>query len=257
MNGLLTIDDPAYFDRLAEIESAHWWSLGLWRLERYWLESALRGRSGLLALDVGGGTGLTAARLARLPGIARVIGVEPSPAALTRARQHLSSWVRATALSLPFEDGAFDLITCLDVLQHLPEGGDRDGARELFRVLRPGGVALIRANARGFTRPRARSGPVYRLDELADVIAGAGFRIRRASYANCLPALAQEMRGTLRVGRGSAGGHPAGGGLQIRMPPRWHNRLMGLVATAEAFAAGRLGLRLLFGHSTLVLAEKG
>ena len=37
----LTIDDPAYFDRLAEVEAAHWWSLGMWRLASHWLDAAL------------------------------------------------------------------------------------------------------------------------------------------------------------------------------------------------------------------------
>src|SRR5262249_9724527 len=54
----LRIDDPAYFDRLADVEARHWWALGLWRLASYWLDAALAGRSGLRALDVGCGTGL-------------------------------------------------------------------------------------------------------------------------------------------------------------------------------------------------------
>src|SRR6185437_6542930 len=86
MTAALTIDRAGYFDRLAEVESAHWWSLGMWRLAAHWLEAALRGRRGLAALDVGCGTGLTAVRLARLEPIGSVVGLDPSPHAMAHAR---------------------------------------------------------------------------------------------------------------------------------------------------------------------------
>src|SRR3954454_1096702 len=42
---------------------------------------------------------------------------------------------------VPFKDGAFDLIVCVHVLEHVPD--DRRAMREMVRVLRPGGVALL------------------------------------------------------------------------------------------------------------------
>ena len=249
MSASLTIDQPAYFDRLAEVEAAHWWSLGMWRLASHWLSAALRGRRGLRALDVGCGTGLTARRLAQRPEIGQVVGLDPSPEALAHARRHRRlPLVRGSALELPFADGRFDVATCFDVLQHLPTRGDLRAASELRRVLRPGGLALIRANASG--GDLADSG--YRLDALTRLLRASGFAVLRASYANCLPALAQEVRGRLaRSGRA----HPSGGGLQIRMPRPWINRLMRGISEAEAALVGRLDARLPFGHSTMVLAQ--
>ena len=123
------------------------------------------------------------------------------------------------------------MVTCFDVLQHLPEGGDRRAASEIARVLRPGGVAVVRSNSAGFGRGRASGGTAYRLGELVEVLAGSGLRVRRASYANCLPALAQEARGRLRFLAGLAGrswrAHPSGGGLRVDVPPPRINRLMG------------------------------
>jgi SAM-dependent methyltransferase len=44
-----------------------------------------------------------------------------------------------TALSFP--DDTFDAIYCSHVLEHVPD--DRQGIREMFRVLKPGGCALL------------------------------------------------------------------------------------------------------------------
>lgn len=252
----LSIEQPAYFDRLAEVETTHWWSLGMWRLAAYWLGSAVRGRRGLRALDVGCGTGATTLRLARRPEIGSVVGLEPSPAALAHARG--IALVRASALALPFEGGRFDVVTCFDVLQHLPEGGDRRAVSELRRVLRRGGVALVRSNARGWGAEPERPGGGYRLGDLVEIFEQAGLAVERATHANCLPALAQEVRGRLfGIGRqrDGAGPHPAGAGLRIRMPHPLVNRLMGGVSAAEAAVAGRFPARLPFGHSTMILAR--
>jgi ubiquinone/menaquinone biosynthesis C-methylase UbiE len=241
----LTIDDPAYFTRLAEVDSAHWWSLGMWRIAACWLAEALKGRGGLHALDVGCGTGMGAVRLAERPEIEQVVGVDPSPYALVEARRsHRFPLVQGSALALPFAAGRFDVVTCFDVIQHLGDGRLREAASELRRVLRPEGIAVLRSN----TEPRGT-----RLEQLRLVFAETGFTVRRASYANCLPALAQELRARLAGTRRS--GHPAGGGLQIRVPHPWVNRAMGRVAAAEAFVAGRLAARLPFGHSTMLLVQ--
>jgi hypothetical protein len=42
---------------------------------------------------------------------------------------------------VPFKDEAFDLVVCVHVLEHVPD--DRKAIREMVRVLRPGGMALL------------------------------------------------------------------------------------------------------------------
>jgi SAM-dependent methyltransferase len=49
--------------------------------------------------------------------------------------------VQADVTDLPFDDESFDLILCLHVLEHVQD--DRAAMRELFRVLAPGGRAVI------------------------------------------------------------------------------------------------------------------
>jgi SAM-dependent methyltransferase len=49
--------------------------------------------------------------------------------------------VQADLTALPFADEEFDLILCSHVLEHV--GDDRAAMREMRRVLRPGGLAVI------------------------------------------------------------------------------------------------------------------
>jgi SAM-dependent methyltransferase len=49
--------------------------------------------------------------------------------------------VKADITDLPFPDGSFDVILCSHVLEHVVD--DRKAMRELHRVLRPGGWALV------------------------------------------------------------------------------------------------------------------
>jgi SAM-dependent methyltransferase len=253
----LTLENPRYFDRLARIESDHWWSLGMWRLAEEWLDKALAGRRGLRALDVGCGAGMTRVRLSRRPEIADAVALDPSLVAIERARDRQpGGLVLGDAMNLPFLDDSVDLVTCFDVFQHLPAHGDRRAAREIHRVLRPGGFALIRTNGRGGWRDDGLTPAPYDPQSLGALVQAAGFEVERRTYANCLPALAQEWRGRWRSKvRASRAGHPAGKGLAIDLPHPWINGLMAAISTAEAIAAGRWGWDLPFGHSTMVLAR--
>ena len=47
------------------------------------------------------------------------------------------------ATAIPVEDGAFDVVLCTEVLEHVPDPAGV--VREISRVLRPGGVALLTA----------------------------------------------------------------------------------------------------------------
>jgi len=257
----MTIDEPGYFERLARVEAGHWWSRAMWRLASDWLSRATRGRRGLVALDVGCGAGLSLIRLAGHREIGRVVGLEPDPGALRLARLHRGfEVIPGSALELPFPDQTFDVVTCFDVLQHLPDGGDLVASREIARVLRPGGLAVVRSNATVLGPGRGRGGSAYRLGELVGVLRDADLEILRSSYANGLPSLAQEIRGRLRFVAGRRGGawrsHPSGGGLRLDVPAPWINRVMGGVSSFERRACGLVGLGLPFGHSTMVLAGR-
>ena len=103
-------------------------------------------RDGLTILDLGSGTGRFSTLLSAAFG-ARVIGVEPAVGMRTLAAQSEHppevSFVAGTAERLPLGDSACDVAWMSQVLHHLR---DHDAcAGELRRVLRPGGVVLIRS----------------------------------------------------------------------------------------------------------------
>lgn len=89
-------------------------------------------------LEVGCGEGIVLAHLAeRTPG-ARFDGLEMDETALARARARCPdvALVRGDACELPFRDRSFDLVVCLEVLEHLPEPAR--ALREVRRVSRGG-----------------------------------------------------------------------------------------------------------------------
>ena len=49
--------------------------------------------------------------------------------------------VKADICNLPFEDNTYDFILCNHVLEHIPD--DIKAMKELFRVLKPGGTAIL------------------------------------------------------------------------------------------------------------------
>jgi SAM-dependent methyltransferase len=78
-----------------------------------------------------------------------VTGVEPAPEMRKRAREAnpgLRDRRRATSRSLPFPDGRFDFAIAIEVIRYLHD--PRHGVGELFRVLKPGGVAFVTAAPR-------------------------------------------------------------------------------------------------------------
>jgi len=77
-----------------------------------------------------------------------VSGVDLSGPYLAQAKRHLRHWSRVglaagNAEALPFEDGTFDLATCIYLFHELPRTVRRRVAQELSRVVMSGGLLLM------------------------------------------------------------------------------------------------------------------
>ena len=107
--------------------------------------------AGSRVLEIGCGTGNYILTIAARTG-AFCTGVDPSSEMMRRARRQTGwpkdreerpevAFIRAAAEDLPLSDRQFDLVYSVDVIHHLE---DRDeAAREMLRVLQPGGMAMV------------------------------------------------------------------------------------------------------------------
>lgn len=95
--------------------------------------------------EVGTGTGAVARDVARMSGVKSVVGVDPSPAFLEKARANMTdaqkeSYVEGEATALPLADASVDSVILWTTLIHIPETEHGAALAEAKRVLKPGGT---------------------------------------------------------------------------------------------------------------------
>ena len=92
--------------------------------------------------------------------------------------------------ALPFENASFDAVTSFDVLYHAWVTDDRAAVAEMARVVRPGGLLLVRVPALqalwGAHDVEVQSRHRYTRGELVALLEGCGLRVERATYCNSL-----------------------------------------------------------------------
>lgn len=164
-------------------------------------------------LDIACGTGAMLFAISQAAPSASLSGVDLSTGMLDIARKRLDGIAeleKADATVLPFEDGAFDVITCNHAFHHFP---DPAGAlREWHRVLRPGGTLIIGENRRPLLKRmywnlRFKTditfGDVkfYSQRELIGLLEGAGFEQVSYTEIENLNCIVQGYRPHVAAGR--------------------------------------------------------
>lgn len=175
-----------HYPILYQVEEIHWWYVGRRRIIQS-LVDKIRPTLNSPApriLDVGCGTG---ANLKMLAEFGRAEGVDISPQAVDFCHERGLDSVKLGAIEeLPYEDDSFDLVTALDVIEHLDD--DVAGLQEMKRVLRQDGRLLLFVPAFMFlwgvqddvSNHRRR----YTLPGLLRAVEAAGFSVEWSSYAN-------------------------------------------------------------------------
>jgi len=169
------------------VEDSHWWFVGRRAILESFLKmivsTSLPKFQNRQILDVGCGTGANLEMLSQF-GVAQ--GVDVSDEALEFCRAKGLKVEKGFAEKLPFANENFDIVTALDVVEHLDD--DVAGLREMHRVLQPNGRALIFVPAfmwlwgvqDDISHHRIR----YTRKQIVERLQKAGFKIERATYAN-------------------------------------------------------------------------
>jgi SAM-dependent methyltransferase len=205
-------------------DDRHWWFRGRRRIIRAELDR-LTLRAGTEILDAGCGSGRN---MQELVDYGRVSGIELSEQAAAVARTRNIGEVKVGQVEhLPWPSKSFDLVICLDVVEHTPD--DRVTFAELFRVCRPGGHLLVTVPAYEALWSRhdelSRHYRRYSRRTLARAATSAGWELERMTPFNSLllgPAAAMRLFQRLRQ---TADGDVEGAG-DLDIGPEWLNPVL-------------------------------
>ncbi|WP_274376908.1 class I SAM-dependent methyltransferase [Desulforamulus reducens] len=166
---------------MTEMERNHWWYKGRREIIGTLLSPFLK--CGNKILDAGCGAGGTMEYMLKY---GCVVGVDISPEMVEHCRNiGLSAYCEGVE-RLPFENHSFDLVLCLDVLEHLPD--ERPALHELKRVVRPGGMLVFTVPA--FRWLWGRHDELnnhyrrYNFGELINLLKKSNLRVERTTYFN-------------------------------------------------------------------------
>ena len=222
------------YERMAELDERHWWYRARRRILADLIARRIRLPQDARILEIGCGTGHNLQMLERF---GRADGIEIDPEARAVAEQRLGRPIGDAPLPelAGVEDGAYDLVAILDVLEHVE--ADREALESIARKLKPGGRILIAVPAHPWmwsahdevNHHKRR----YTRRSLRRVIGEAGLRIEMLTWFNSLLfplAAAARLAGRLTGNKDS----------DDKLPARPVNSLFEAVFGLERYAVGRL-----------------
>lgn len=170
-----------------EMQKKHWWFVTKKEIVLDFIDRYLSGNADRQVLDIGCGSGLM---LNALEDVGEAFGMDMSDDAISFSKEIFDGNVKKGSLpnQIPYEEDFFDLITALDVVEHIEQ--DVDSLRVIRSLLTPSGKAVITVPAYMFlwsafddmNEHKRR----YTLTELNAKLEAAGFTVDKISYYNTL-----------------------------------------------------------------------
>ncbi len=248
--------EETMYSEFYEMEEKHWWFVGRRNIILSLLDQHVdRSPNNRRILDVGCGTG---ANLRYFSRYGKVTGIDLSKSALQfcnlRGKYDL---IQASGEEIPFRDNSFDVITMLDVLEHIEE--DAKTLKELYRVLKPRGTLLITVPAYNFlwsghdfaSHHKRR----YYRGEFKRKIISAGFEVKRLTHISSIlfPIIFFRRMGKKIVDRLFKVERPPES--EVKMGSELFNKSMIKIFTSERSFLTR-NINFPFGSSLLGIAQK-
>jgi SAM-dependent methyltransferase len=247
--------NPAEFANIAQAEKNFWWYRGMEQILFRLLDPVFKARPPVRdVVEVGCGTGYMASRLADRYGW-RMFPTDLQYEGLRYGlEQGMQRMAQAEIGALPFPDRQFDALATFDVIVYVPRGGEGRIIGELARVVKPGGLLILRTAALEVLRSHHAqfTGELqrYTRSQILRLARESGIRVLRCTYANTL--LMPVALAKFRIIEPLTGAGPSSG---VQPVAPWLDRLLYGALEREARWLGS-GRDLPIGQSLILIGEK-
>lgn len=174
------------YQTMFEVENTHFWYKGMRKISKILLDKYISKKTQYKILDAGCGTGGNMSFLRRY---GHVRGIDISSQAIQFCkRRGLRNIYIGSIDHIPFSSNSFDIITCFDVLGQKDVSNDLIAVQEFYRVLKPGGILLIRVAAYtglySYHDIAVHTERRYGAKTLIELLKKGNFQIKKITYAN-------------------------------------------------------------------------
>lgn len=179
--------DKNEFKLIHLLEDSHFYYVGNRKLFLSLVEKYFTSSRKIKILDAGCGTGHLGKKLLSM---GDVWGVDISSEALKYAKSSGLKLIKSSVTDLPFEESFFDVVVSLDTIYHRQVASDILALQEMFRVLKKGGIIVLRVPANKWLRlthdKRVGTRERYNKRELSEKLEATGFNVTKISYINAI-----------------------------------------------------------------------